>query len=102
MDEALAPLTALGGNPFGQLCEWPGRCLGDFFANSVKALGAFGKFWVNNAGVGSPFGTLRKPTKGPPRPAHGINPKGVWLCMRGAPRPCPKGSGHIINMAFGV
>ncbi|MBU02815.1 MAG: short-chain dehydrogenase, partial [Halieaceae bacterium] len=55
LDDALASLTAIGGTHYGQLCDVASAdAVADFFANSVKALGAL-DIVLNNAGVGSPL-----------------------------------------------
>mgnify|MGYP003302223994 FL=1 len=60
LDEALASLTAIGGNHYGQLCDVANAdAVADFFANSVKALGAL-DIVLNNAGVGSPLVPLEE------------------------------------------
>ena len=60
LDEALASLTAIGGNHYGQLCDVASAdAVAAFFANSVKALGAL-DIVLNNAGVGSPLVPLQE------------------------------------------
>ena len=99
-DEALASLTAMGGNHYGQLCDVADSAeVADFFANSVKALGAV-DIVLNNAGVGSPLVPLEETDEVDHVRLMGINLKGVWLCMRESLKiMSPAGSGHIINMA---
>ena len=82
LDEALASLTAIGGNHYGQLCDVASAdAVADFFANSVKALGAL-DIVLNNAGVGSPLVPLEETDEADYDRLMGINLKGVWLCMR--------------------
>lgn len=71
----------------------------DFFANTVKALGAL-DIMLNNAGVGSPLVPLEETDEADYDRLMGINLKGAWLCMRESLKiMSPAGSGHIINMA---
>ena len=71
----------------------------DFFANTVKALGAL-DIVLNNAGVGSPLVPLKETEEADYDRLMGINLKGAWLCMRESLKiMSPAGSGHIINMA---
>ena len=52
LDEALASLTAIGGNHYGQLCDVAnGDAVADFCDDSVKGRGAL-DIVLNNAGVG--------------------------------------------------
>ena len=86
LDEALASLTAIGGNHYGQLCDVASAdAVADFFANSVKALGAL-DIVLNNAGVGSPLVPLEETDEADYDRLMGINLKGVWLCMRESPQ----------------
>jgi len=100
LDDALATLTSIGGNHYGQLCDVASAdAVADFFANSVKALGSL-DIVLNNAGVGSPLVPLEETDEADYDRLMGINLKGVWLCMRESLKiMAPKGSGHIINMA---
>ena len=95
LDEALASLTATGGNHFGQLCDVADSAeVADFFANSVKALGAL-DIVLNNAGVGSPLVPLEETDEADYDRLMGINLKGVWLCMRESLKiMSPQGSTH--------
>ena len=100
LDDALASLTAIGGNHYGQLCDVASAdAVADFFANSVEALGAL-DIVLNNAGVGSPLVPLEETDEADYDRLMGINLKGVWLCMRESLKiMSPTGSGHIINMS---
>ncbi len=89
LDEALASLTAIGGNHYGQLCDVASAdAVADFFANSVKALGAL-DIVLNNAGVGSPLGAARGNRRGRLRSAHGHQSQGrLALHAREPSRSC--------------
>ena len=86
LDEALASLTAIGGNHYGQLCDVADSAeIAGFFANSVKALGAL-DIVLNNAGVGSPLVPLEETDEADYDRLMGINLKGCLLYTSPSPR----------------